>query len=64
MTTEAIVVKKYVADEGKVFDYAEPHFTEVDGEEVREHLNARVIYLAPNDSISNYIEVAANEDTE
>lgn len=60
MTKNEVIVRKYVADEGKVFDWAEPRYE--DG--IQSHLYARTIYLAANDDISNYIEVAANEDTE
>ena len=65
MTINEVIVRKYVADEGKVFDYAEPHFIEDEnGNEVREHLYARVLYLSPNDDISNYIEVYAPKEEE
>lgn len=68
MKTTVTMIKKYEADEGKVFDWADPHYsTDEEGNEVQDHLYAKVIYLNPNvDDISNYIEieVAANEDTE
>lgn len=52
---------RYDADEGKVFDWAEPRFIEVfaDGksEEVQEHLYAKTLFIGGNDSIENYIEV-------
>jgi hypothetical protein len=52
---------RYDADEGKVFDWAEPRFIEVfaDGksEEVQEHLYVKTLFIGGNDSIENYIEV-------
>ena len=52
---------RYDADEGKVFDWAEPRFIEVfaDGksEEIQEHLYAKTLFIGGNDSINNYIEV-------
>lgn len=53
---------RYDADEGKVFDWAEPRFVEVLNEEgkpveVQEHLYAKTLFISVNDSIDNYIEV-------
>lgn len=52
---------RYDADEGMVFDWAEPRYIEVeeDGEiiEVQEHLYAKTLFIGSNDSIDNYIEV-------
>ena len=49
---------RYDADEGKVFDWAEPHFTEVEeGKQVQEHLYAKTLFIGGTDSIENYIEV-------
>lgn len=49
---------RYDADEGKVFDWAEPHFIENEkGEQVQEHLYAKTLFIGGNDSINNYIEV-------
>lgn len=57
---------RYDADEGKVFDWAEPRFIEVfaDGksEEVQEHLYAKTVFIGGNDSIDNYIEVDAPKE--
>lgn len=53
-------VQRYDADEGKVFDWAnlEPHKTEdEEGNEVINHLYAKTIFIADNDSIDNYVEV-------
>ena len=57
---------RYDADEGKVFDWAEPHYvyvpvdeTKPDGEmkQIQEHLYATTLFIGSNDSIDNYIEV-------
>lgn len=57
---------RYDADEGKVFDWAEPRFIEVfaDGksEEIQEHLYAKTLFIGGNDSIENYIEVDAPKE--
>ena len=49
---------RYDADEGMVFDWAEPRFIEnEEGEQVQEHLYVKTLFIGANDSISNYIEV-------
>lgn len=52
---------RYDADEGKVFDWVEPRFTEVetDGkvEQIQEHLYAKTLFIGPTDNINNYIEI-------
>ena len=49
---------RYDADEGKVFDWAEPRYTEDEnGEQVQEHLYVKTLFVGGNDSIDNYIEV-------
>lgn len=54
------VLTKYEADEGKVFDWKEPRFTEdEDGNQLQEHLSATTLFIGNNDSIDNYIEVDA-----
>ena len=51
---------RYDADDGKVFDWKEPRYTEnADGEQIQEHLNAKTIFLGHTDSITNYVEVDA-----
>lgn len=51
---------RYDADEGKVFDWAEPHFVEdEEGNQVQQHLYAKTLFIGPYDSIENYIEVEA-----
>lgn len=53
---------RYDADEGKVFDWAEPRFVEQLDEnkeivKVQEHLYAKTLFIGMSDSIDNYIEV-------
>lgn len=49
---------RYDADEGKVFDWKEPHFIEDDkGNSIQEHLYAKTLFIGGNDTIDNYIEV-------
>lgn len=55
---------RYDADEGKVFDWAEPRFIEVFADgisqgERQEHLYAKTLFIGGNDSIDNYIELPA-----
>lgn len=53
---------KLVAPEGMVYDYATPQYEEKeDGTKVQIHLYARIIFVAPNDSVDNYILVAIPE---
>lgn len=49
---------RYDADEGKVFDWAEPRFSkDEEGNEYQEHLYAKTLFIGATDSIDNYIEV-------
>ena len=49
---------RYDADEGKVFDWKEPRFTEDEnGNQTQEHLYAKTLFIGGNDTIDNYIEV-------
>ena len=49
---------RYDADEGKVFDWKEPRFTEDEsGEQIQEHLYVKTLFIGPTDTIENYIEV-------
>lgn len=53
-------ITRYDADEGKVFDWAEPRYIEDEnGNQVQEHLYAKTLFIGGNDSIDNYIEVEA-----
>lgn len=58
MKAQSFALVRYDADEGKVFDWKEPHFIEnEEGEQVQEHLYATTLFIGGNDSIDNYIEV-------
>lgn len=66
MIAQNFNLTRYDADEGKVFDWAEPHYiyvpvdeTKPDGEmkQIQEHLYATTLFIGSNDSIDNYIEV-------
>lgn len=58
MKQQSFALVRYDADEGMVFDWAEPRFIENEnGEKVQEHLYARTLFIGGNDDISNYIEV-------
>ena len=55
---------RYDADEGMVFDWKEPRYTDVigedgkpTGEQTQEHLYAKTLFIGGNDTIENYIEV-------
>lgn len=59
---------RYDADDGKVFDWAEPRHHDVLDENGNvtgnfiEHLYAKTLFIGGNDSIDNYIEVDAPEE--
>nr|CAI9750300.1 hypothetical protein JMPHXYHW_JMPHXYHW_CDS_0034 [uncultured phage] len=67
MKAKSFELVRYDADDGKVFDWAEPHYQEIlidenkpelgtkQGEQ--EHLYAKTIFIGSNDTIDNYIEV-------
>ena len=49
---------RYDADEGKIFDWAEPRFEEdEEGNEVQTHLYVKTLFIGSFDNIENYIEV-------
>ena len=53
---------RYDADEGKVFDWAEPHYIETeDGEQVQDHLYCTTLFIGHTDNINNYIEIEKPE---
>ena len=64
MKSTNFYLMRYDADEGKVFDWAEPRYEDVldeNGnviEQIQTHLNARTLYIGITDSIENYIEIA------
>ena len=67
MKAKSFELVRYDADDGEVFDWAEPHYQEVlidenkpelgtkQGEQ--EHLYAKTLFIGSNDTIDNYIEV-------
>lgn len=58
MKNKPIVIQRYDADDGKVFDYMPPRFKEdEEGNQIQQHFYAKTIYIGKNDSIDNYIEV-------
>ena len=57
MKSTSFKLVRYDADDGFVFDWAEPRYVDVNGEEVQEHLYAKTLFIGGNDSIENYIEV-------
>lgn len=64
MKTTNFNLVRYDADEGKVFDWKEPRYTEVlneagEVEQMQEHLYAKTLFIGGNDSIENYIEIDA-----
>lgn len=60
MKTSNYSVTRFDADEGKVFDWKEPRFTEDEqGNQIQEHLNVKTLFIGDTDSITNYIEVDA-----
>ena len=58
MKTTDFKLTRYDADDGFVFDWKEPRFTEDEnGNEIQEHLYVKTLFIGGNDSIDNYIEV-------
>ena len=55
-------ITRYDADEGMVFDWAEPRFLEDEnGKQIQEHLYVKTLFIGGNDKIENYIEVPEME---
>ena len=49
---------RYDADEGYVFDWKEPRYTEDEnGNQIQEHLYCKTLFIGHTDSINNYVEV-------
>jgi hypothetical protein len=59
MLVQNFTLTRFDADEGKLFDWKEPRFIEIEGEQVQEHLNVKTLFIGANDSITNYVEVDA-----
>ena len=63
MKTTNFNLVKYEADEGMVFDWKEPRYMEDEnGNQIQEHLYAKVLFIGGNDTINNYVEVEHIED--
>ena len=63
MKTTNFNLVKYEADEGYVFDWKEPRYMEDEnGNQIQEHLYAKVLFIGGNDTINNYVEVKHVED--
>lgn len=63
MKTQDFSLIRYDADDGMVFDWAEPHFTEDEnGNQVQEHLYVKTLFIGSHDNIENYVEVRAAEE--
>lgn len=58
MKSTNFTLVRYDADEGFVFDWKEPRYTENEaGEQIQEHLYVKTLFIGANDSIENYVEV-------
>jgi hypothetical protein len=58
MKAQNFNIVRYDADEGRVFDWKEPRYTEDEnGVQTQEHLHVKTLFIGPTDSIENYIEV-------
>ena len=73
MKAQSFALTRYDADDGKVFDWAEPRYHEEpadkdnpDGEKVtvQDHLYAVTLFIGGTDSIDNYIEVDKPKEEE
>ena len=58
MTTQNYTVIRYDADPGRVFDWKEPRYVEDEnGNQIREYLYAKTLFIGESDSIDNYLEI-------
>ena len=58
MIAKSFSLVRYDADEGKVFDWKEPHISvDENGNQIQEHLNVKTLFIGGNDAITNYVEV-------
>lgn len=61
MLAQNFTLTRYDADEGKLFDWKEPRYTENEnGEQIQEHLLVKTLFVGLNDTITNYVEVDDN----
>ena len=62
MKSEFFSLIKYEAEDGMGFDWVNPRFIQdEEGNEIQEHLYAKILFIGANDDIENYIEVIAPE---
>ena len=64
MKSTNVNLVRYDADDGYLFDWAEPRYQDVfdqdgkpTGEKIQEHLYVKTLFIGGNDTIDNYIEV-------
>ena len=58
MISKDFILKRYDADIGCVFDWAQPRYNlDDEGNEVQDHLYVKTLFIGSTDSIDNYIEV-------
>ena len=58
MISQNYSITRFDADEGKYFEWKEPHFVEnEEGEQVQEFLHSKTLFIGHTDSITNYVEV-------
>jgi hypothetical protein len=67
MKSKSFALVRYDADDGFVFDWAEPRFhVELDEDknevQVQEHLYVKTLFIGGNDTIDNYVEVEKVEE--
>lgn len=63
MKTTNFNLVRYDADDGFVFDWKEPRYTEDEnGNQIQEHLYAKTLFIGGHDTIENYIEVEEVND--
>jgi hypothetical protein len=62
MINKILVINRYDADLGKVFDWKKPRYTEDEnGNQIQEHLYTKTLFIGEHDDIDNYIEVDEDE---
>lgn len=68
MKVKSFALTRYDADDGFVFDWKEPRYCDIlgeDGEPTGEqeqlHLYVKTLFIGGNDNIENYIEVKEGE---
>ena len=71
MKTKSFALTRYDADDGKVFDWAEPRYDDIPDDlehpengthKEQIHLYVKTLFIGGNDSIDNYVEVDAPKE--